>query len=100
MDMKRKVVTLLAPKDWTYVCDGSSRIEQLAEYPIKNLPARAQRAMKIMVELDSYTQEIRSSPTAFGKEKKYAIDLLEAAISVLNEDVKMQVPNGDNDENL
>ena len=90
--MKRKVATLLAPKDWTYVCDGG-------EYPIKDLPARAQRAMKIMVELDKYTQEIRLSPTAFGEEKEHAIDLLEASISVLNEDVKMQVPNGDNDEN-
>ena len=90
--MKRKVATLLAPKDWTYVCDGG-------EHPIKTLPARAQRAMKIMVNLDKYTQEIRSSPTAFGKEKEHAIDLLEAAISVLNEDVKMQIPNGDNDEN-
>ena len=99
MVVKRKVATLLAPKDWTYVCDGSSRIEQLAEYPIKNLPARAQRAMKIMVDLDSYTKEIRLSPTAFGEEKEHAIDLLEAAISVLNEDVKMQIPNGDNDEN-
>ena len=72
-------------KDWTYVCDSG-------EHPIKDLPARAQRAMKIMVELDKYTQEIRLSPTAFGEEKEHAIDLLEASISVLNEDVKMQVP--------
>jgi len=77
-------------KEWTYVCDGG-------EYPIKDLPPRAQRAMKIIIDLDKYTQEIRLSPTAFGKEKEHAIDLLEAAISILNEDVKMQVPKESDD---
>lgn len=82
---KRKVIQLLPVKQWTYVSEGG-------EHPITDLPPRAQQAMKIMVDLDKYAQEIRLSPTAFGEEKAHAIDLLEASIFVLNEDVKAQLP--------